>query len=90
MSKNHMRAATAALTAAALSAVLPSALQAQPAPPLQACFVHVSPVGQAGWTYQHDQGRQAMEQALGANIAHIPFSAEDALTCLTPNVKEVR
>ena len=68
MSKNLMRAAKAALTAAALSAVLPSALQAQPAPPLQACFVHVSPVGQAGWTYQHDQGRQAMEQALGARV----------------------
>ena len=32
----------------------------------------------------------AMEQAVGTDIAHIPFSAEDALTCFTPNVKEVR
>ena len=38
--------------------------QTPAAAPLQACFVYVSPVGQAGWTYQHDQGRQAMEQAL--------------------------
>ena len=32
----------------------------------------------------------AMEQALGMDIHHIPFSAEDALTYLTPNAKEVR
>ncbi len=32
----------------------------------------------------------AMEQALGANIRHIPFSAEDALHILTENQKEVR
>jgi simple sugar transport system substrate-binding protein len=42
---------------------------AQPAaPPLKVGFVYVSPVGQAGWTFQHDQGRQAMEQALGAKV----------------------
>jgi basic membrane protein A and related proteins len=29
----------------------------------------VSPVGQAGWTYQHDQARQAMERTLGAQVA---------------------
>ena len=68
MSKNLSRAACGALAAAALSAAHPVASQAQPAAPLQACFVHVSPVGQAGWTYQHDQGRQAMEQALGARV----------------------
>lgn len=38
---------------------------AQPAPPPKTAFVYVSPVGDAGWTYQHDQGRRAMEQALG-------------------------
>jgi simple sugar transport system substrate-binding protein len=36
--------------------------------PLQACFVYVSPVGQAGWSYQHDQGRLAMAQALGDQV----------------------
>lgn len=45
---------------------LPAA--AQSAPPLKACFVYVSPVGDAGWTYQHDLGRQAMQQALGARV----------------------
>jgi basic membrane protein A and related proteins len=35
------------------------------AQPLPVGFVYVSPVGQAGWTYQHDQARQALERTLG-------------------------
>lgn len=31
-------------------------------------FVYNSPVGDAGWTYQHDQGRLAVEQALGGKV----------------------
>jgi basic membrane protein A len=31
-------------------------------------FVYVTPVGQAGWTYQHDLGRKQMERALGAAV----------------------
>lgn len=31
-------------------------------------FVYNSPVGDAGWTYQHDQGRLAVEQALGDKV----------------------
>ena len=27
------------------------------------CFVYVGPVGDLGWTYAHDQGRQAVEEA---------------------------
>ncbi len=68
MSKNLSRAVMAALAAAALSAAFTLPAKAQPVAPLQACFVHVSPVGQAGWTYQHDLGRQAMEQVLGARV----------------------
>ena len=30
-------------------------------PEIRAGFVYVGPVGDAGWTYQHDQGRQALE-----------------------------
>jgi basic membrane protein A and related proteins len=70
MFKNLSRAAPAAL--AALCAA--SAAAAQPgstaAPtPLSACFVYVSPVGKAGWSYQHDQGRLAMEKALGPKVS---------------------
>jgi len=63
MYKNLKRAAVAAFVLA-VQAVQPSAQAA----PLQACFVYVSPVGQAGWSYQHDLGRQAMEKALGEQV----------------------
>ena len=36
--------------------------------PLKIGFVYVSPIGEAGWTYQHDQGRLAMERALGTKV----------------------
>jgi basic membrane protein A and related proteins len=36
--------------------------------PLKVAFVYVSPVGQAGWTYQHDIGRQELETFLGARV----------------------
>jgi simple sugar transport system substrate-binding protein len=72
MLKNLPRAALAVPFAFALSAaqLLPAATAAAatPAAPLQACFVYVSPVGQAGWSYQHDLGRQAMAQALGNQV----------------------
>ena len=68
MSKNLRRAAAvAAFEVAALFAATPARSQAV-APPLQACFVYVSPVGQAGWSYQHDLGRQAMARALGDKV----------------------
>lgn len=63
MFKNLARAASAA--AAALAACV---APAHAAPPLQACFVYVSPVGQAGWSYQHDLGRQALQAALGDKV----------------------
>ncbi|HET9821674.1 MAG TPA: BMP family ABC transporter substrate-binding protein [Burkholderiaceae bacterium] len=41
---------------------------ARAAEPLKVGFVYVTPVGQAGWTFQHDLARQAMERALGARV----------------------
>lgn len=35
---------------------------------LKVGFVYVSPIGDAGWTYQHDLGRLAMEKRLGDKI----------------------
>ena len=61
MLKNLTRAGSAALLVAAAVAAQ-SPVQAAP---LQACFVYVSPVGQAGWTYQHELGRQALAASLG-------------------------
>ena len=38
------------------------------AEPLKVGFVYVGPVGDAGWTYAHDQGRIALEKSLGSKI----------------------
>lgn len=63
MHKNLTRAA--ALAAALLS---PLHTLAQAPTPLKVGFVYVSPVGEAGWSYQHDLGRREMERALGAKV----------------------
>ena len=43
-----------------------------PAQPVKAGFVYVSPITEAGWTRQHDEGRKAVEAALGAQV-HTTF-----------------
>jgi basic membrane protein A and related proteins len=63
MLKNLRRAAARALFALV---ALPLSCFSQAAEPLSVGFVYVSPVGQAGWTYQHDQARLALERTLGA------------------------
>src|SRR5918997_1537510 len=35
---------------------------------LKVGFIYVGPVGDHGWSYQHDQGRQAIEKALGHRV----------------------
>jgi simple sugar transport system substrate-binding protein len=52
-----------AATAAGTSLRLGSARAA--AEPLRVAFVYVGPVGDFGWSYQHDQGRQALQAKLG-------------------------
>ena len=82
MFKNLARASVVVsktLSLAALLAVAAPALHAQsataPAPPLKVAFVYVSPIGEAGWTYQHEQGRLAMQKALGDKVASIAVEA---------------
>ena len=36
--------------------------------PLSVCFVYVSPIGEAGWTTQHDMARKELEKNLGAKV----------------------
>ncbi|RYE92364.1 MAG: BMP family ABC transporter substrate-binding protein [Oxalobacteraceae bacterium] len=52
------------LGAAALAATRP----ALAADPLKVGFVYVGPVGDFGWSYQHDQGRKQLEAALGDRV----------------------
>ncbi|MBL8323856.1 MAG: BMP family ABC transporter substrate-binding protein, partial [Rubrivivax sp.] len=47
------------------------AASAAPAPkpePLKAAWVYVGPVGDAGWTFAHDQGRKAVEAEFGDKV----------------------
>ncbi|NLD67532.1 MAG: BMP family ABC transporter substrate-binding protein [Limnobacter sp.] len=37
--------------------------------PLKVGFVYVSPIGDAGWTFQHELGRREIEQVFGPKIA---------------------
>lgn len=41
---------------------------AEAAEPLKVAFVYVGPVGDGGWSYQHDQGRLAIEKEFGSKI----------------------
>ncbi|MEP6873687.1 MAG: BMP family ABC transporter substrate-binding protein [Burkholderiales bacterium] len=67
MFKNLARASVFSL-AAMLAVAAPIHSRAQPAPPLRVAFVYVSPIGSAGWSYQHEQGRLAMQKALGGSV----------------------
>ena len=75
MNKNLARCRMAAMFAAAaaslsLAAPMPAVAQnaAPTAAPLKIAFVYVSPIGEAGWSYQHEQGRLAMQKALGNRV----------------------
>ncbi len=50
--------------------------------PLRVAFVYIGPVGDLGWTYAHDQGRIAMEEALPnvetAYLENVPELQADA------------
>ncbi|MGB0670323.1 MAG: BMP family ABC transporter substrate-binding protein [Rhodospirillales bacterium] len=52
-----------ALAAASLSLTL--SLPAEAKDPVKAAWIYVGPVGDHGWSYQHDQGRLAVETAFG-------------------------
>jgi basic membrane protein A len=45
-----------------------STAEAPKPPPLKAAWVYVGPVGDAGWTYAHDQGRKAVEAEYGDKV----------------------
>lgn len=56
------------LAGAALALGLGFAGGASAADPLKACWVYVGPVGDGGWTFQHDQGRLAVEKEFGDKV----------------------
>jgi simple sugar transport system substrate-binding protein len=54
-----------ALAASAAMAALPAAAQDEP---LKVGFIYVGPIGDYGWSYQHDQGRLAVEEEFGDKV----------------------
>ncbi len=65
---NRRKLLATATLAATLAATLGWAAPAWAEEPLKVGFIYVGPVGDAGWTYAHDQGRLALEKALGAKV----------------------
>ncbi|HAT33449.1 MAG TPA: BMP family ABC transporter substrate-binding protein [Janthinobacterium sp.] len=65
MSKKFLRLA---LCGAVLSTFAALSSAAAPAAPLNIGFVYISPIGDAGWTKQHDLARKEVEKALGAKV----------------------
>ncbi len=45
-----------------------TALTAAAADPLKVGFVYVGPIGDHGWTYQHEMGRQFLEKQMGDKV----------------------
>lgn len=78
MPKKMLRAA---LCGVVLMPAVAMAAAAPAAAPLNVGFVYISPIGDAGWTTQHDQARKEMEKALGSKITtkyveNVPESAD--------------
>ncbi len=60
-----MKSLKSLLTGAALAVGLAGMAQAEPT---KVGFIYVGPIGDGGWTYQHDQGRQALEEHFGDKV----------------------
>jgi len=71
MLKNLTRRDACALLAIPALGALSSRVVAAGNAPLVVGFVYVSPIGQAGWTYQHELGRRELERALGPRVKTI-------------------
>lgn len=67
MTKNMIRGALVAAALLPAIAISPLATAADTTP-LNVGFVYVSPIGEAGWTTQHDVGRKELEKSLGAKV----------------------
>ena len=50
------------------TAAAPAAAPAPAPEPFKAAWVYVGPVGDAGWTFAHDQGRKAVEAEFGDKV----------------------
>jgi len=65
---NRITRSMALMAIAACAVALAAPAAAQTKEPLKIGFVYVSPIGDAGWTFQHDTGRKEMEKALDGKV----------------------
>lgn len=56
------------LMAGAMALGLATPVLADGHEPVKAGFIYVGPIGDGGWTYQHDQGRLAVEEHFGDKV----------------------
>ena len=68
MYKNLAAAFAVACFFSPISSLAAEPSQSASKSPVKAAFVYVTPVFDAGWTHQHDQGRKAVEKALGNTV----------------------
>jgi basic membrane protein A len=57
-----------AVVAVVLGTMAVGALPAGAAEPIKVAFVYVDPVGDTGWSYQHDVARRELERVLGSQV----------------------
>ncbi len=57
-----------ALAATGLAVLAPGAASADNPDPVKAAWVYAGPIGEDRWIYQHNQGRLAVEKALGDQV----------------------
>ena len=93
MTRNRLTALRALAGTLAAAGIACTALAAEP---FKVGFVYLTPIGEAGWTYAHDQGRLALEKALGNQvkttyIENVPdgVEAEKALRQLSQDGNKV-
>jgi basic membrane protein A len=62
--------AAAVLLSALTVGVLPARAADEPKKdePIKVAFIYVDPVGDTGWSYQHDVGRRELERVLGSKV----------------------
>ena len=61
---NRLGKLTSRLAAVAVTALMMSAGGQAQSEPLKVGFIYVGPIGDHGWSYQHNEGRLAVEKAL--------------------------
>ncbi len=69
---NHLKLVLAASALAVAAVGAPAAAQ------VKAGFIYVGPIGDHGWTYQHEAGRLAVESELGVETTYVESVPEGA------------